>query len=91
MVRGELENMGKRKITTTPETSEALGEVVVTEQPAPPAEETVIKELITSDVPTVCQPANIFSDAPEIYGVNPTVQEIEEFRTAYLNWKRKHS
>ena len=45
----------------------------------PPVEEIVVK-------PTL---QDVLSIAPELYGINPSAQEIEDFREKEIQWRQK--
>ena len=74
-----------RKSTAKPtETECASGELPMDSAVA--VEETVMP----IQAPTVILPSVTYiEEAPELFGINPTAQQIEEFREKELKWRAK--
>ena len=74
-----------RKSTAKPTEDESSpGELPV--ESAATVEETVMP----IQAPTVILPSVTYlDDAPELFGINPTAQQIEEFREKELKWRAK--
>ena len=80
MVRGELETMGKRKTTETLATDEPVTEepIVAALEPTQP----------TQTLPET-KKTSVLDEAPNLYGNNPTAQELEDFKQREIIWRRK--
>jgi hypothetical protein len=80
-----LENMGRNKVNQT-ETQTIQDSVTPDATVADAQTPDTPVQPITSDIPSKVL---LSSEAPLIYGNNPTAQEIEDFKKAYLEWLNK--
>lgn len=83
-----METTRKPKVTPTLEADET----VIQEQPTSPAEEaemSVVEEIKVETPPETTQKPSLLTEAPAMFGLNPSAQEIEDFRTKELAWRAK--
>lgn len=76
-----METVRKTKITQEPTLNETI-------------EESVVATLESEAPQTPPQPQrqtakDVFNEAPELYGISPTPEQIESFRQREISWRNK--
>lgn len=84
-----METVRKSKITQETASDALTVKEETTVAPLEPTTpQTALPQPETPAVETETKP-DIFSEAPELYGNNPTAAEIEQFKARELIWRRK--
>jgi hypothetical protein len=66
---------------------ETVRKTKITQEPA--TDETVTEENDVVTIQETCTAKNVFDEAPELFGINPTAQQIDEYRQKEIVWRKK--